>query len=100
MKATLSELTVLFDQWDGEFESAELLLEKTMPLFATLQESSLDETMLPEMQHLISEYQKLIKFLQQEKGKVQREAAKLNQANQKMRDYVKFNQSSGYEFYY
>lgn len=100
MKTPLNELTVLFGSWDGTFESAEVLLEKSAPLFVTLQEATLSPANMDEMKSLIQEYQKLTKFLQQEKLKVQREASKLNQADQKMRDYVKFNQSSGYEFYY
>lgn len=96
----LQELNQLFASWDGTFEQAEILLEKSGPLFQRLQESTLEAKDVVEMQSLIQAYQKLTKFLQQEKNQLQREASKLNQANQKMRDYVKFNQSSGYEFYY
>ena len=100
MTTPLSELEKLVVSWDGTFEHAEDLLEKSTPLFAALQETqvSIDDRM--EIEPLIAAYQKLIAFLKQEKLKVQRETSKLHQTEQKMRDYVKFNQSSGYEFYY
>lgn len=96
----LVKMSELFEHWDGEFESAERLLEETTPLFISLQEMALTESDVTEMASLIQSYKKLVQFLQQEKARIQREASKLNQSAQKMRDYVKFNQSSGYEFYY
>ncbi|MHC5269373.1 hypothetical protein ACYSNO_09355 [Enterococcus sp. LJL98] len=96
----LHDLQTLFAAWDGTFEQAESILAASQPLFSKLEATTLAAKDVPELQHLISEYQKLLRFLQEEKRQVQREAGKLNQANQKVRDYVKFNQSSGYEFYY
>lgn len=96
----LTNIQELFEHWDGEFESAERLLEEMTPIFMSLQEMTLTESDVTEIESLIQSYKKLVQFLQQEKSRTQREASKLNQSAQKMRDYVKFNQSSGYEFYY
>lgn len=98
---SIQAITALFDAWDGQFTGAERLLVEIQPLFGTLQETQ-DFTPAERqaLQELLPRYEKLRYFLQQEKARVQREASRLNQAAQKKRDYVKFNQSSGYEFYY
>lgn len=97
---TLSELKVAFLQWDGELESAETLLTDAETLLTELQQRDLREEEVSDATIVIQEYRKLITFLQQEKNKAQREAARMQQSGQKVRDYVRFNQTSGFEFYY
>ncbi|HIZ53186.1 MAG TPA: hypothetical protein IAA20_04530 [Candidatus Enterococcus avicola] len=98
--SALSELKSLLLNWDGHFESAEALLLDTRQLLAVIQEQGLVEEEIADAQWIIQEYKKLLAFLQKEKSSVQREASRMNQSNQKVRDYVRFNQSSGFEFYY
>lgn len=98
--SALSELKSLLLNWDGQFESAEALLLETKQLLAVIQEQGLVEEEIADAQWSIQEYKKLLAFLQKEKSSVQREASRMNQSNQKVRDYVRFNQSSGFEFYY
>lgn len=96
----LAELKTVLLNWDGQFESAESLLLETKQLLAVVQEQGLVEEEIADAQWSIQEYKKLLAFLQKEKSSVQREASRMNQSNQKVRDYVRFNQSSGFEFYY
>lgn len=96
----LAELKTVLLNWDGQFESAESLLLETKQLLAVVQEQGLVEEEIADAQWIIQEYKKLLAFLQKEKSTVQREASRMNQSNQKVRDYVRFNQSSGFEFYY
>lgn len=96
----ITRLQDLFANWQGDFVGAESLLEQSQPLFQALQKTSITPNDQAALQALIVEYQKLVTFLQQEKLKVQRETSKLNQTSRKVRDYVQYNQSSGYEFYY
>lgn len=99
----MSRLTKLKDvllSWDGQFESAEVLLAQTQSLLVELQQNNLVAEEVADAEIVIQAYQKLVRFLQQEKNKVQREASRMNQSNQKVRDYVRFNQTSGFEFYY
>ena len=96
----LAELKTVLLNWDGQFESAESLLLETKQLLAVVQEQGLVEEEIADAQWIIQEYKKLLAFLQKEKSSVQREASRMNQSNQKVRDYVRFNQSSGFEFYY
>lgn len=96
----LAELKTDLLNWDGQFESAESLLLETKQLLAVVQEQGLVEEEIADAQWIIQEYKKLLAFLQKEKSSVQREASRMNQSNQKVRDYVRFNQSSGFEFYY
>ena len=96
----ITRLQALFSNWQGDLEGAENLLKQSQPLFQELQKTSITPNDQAALQSLIVEYQKLVTFLQQEKLKVQRETSKLNKMNLKVRDYVQYNQSSGYEFYY
>ncbi|MBM7708096.1 hypothetical protein [Enterococcus lemanii] len=96
----ITRLQALFANWQGDLEGAENLLEQSQPLFQELQKTSITPNDQAALQALIVEYRKLVTFLQQEKLKVQRETSKLNKMNLKVRDYVQYNQSSGYEFYY
>ena len=96
----VTKLKTMLLGWDGQFESAEVLLVETADLLAELQKRELVAEEVAEASIVIQEYQKLVTFFKQEKSKVQREASRMNQTKQKVRDYVRFNQSSGFEFYY
>lgn len=94
------QLEELLATWDGHFASAEKVLLQAQAIFEQLEKITLTAEALPKLQILLTEYQKITQLIQQEKVRLQREASKLNQTNQKVRNYVQFNQSAGYEFYY